>query len=704
VAKGGRLFDATLALETAVDQSRARDIALSSTSLAELLTSKDYGFLYANPLTTLQKREWRAHGCEKDECVQVTFYDYDDGGSIEATLNLTTGQLLDQWRDFSAKPGASPFIVPRALSIANDDPRVQDLIGNIRESEPLMVPMSAWLADDQCQENWCVDLTFMAPDGSGRILHVMVDMDEDRVDRLFYTRGRPERAYKQPAAQGPRFNNDCHEQYGWKVCWQMTANDGVEFYDATYQENLIFSSAKIGQVEVYYPSWPGGYRDEVGYSASVHPYYGTNVEDLGDYFEVRQLFTEFLRWPNCICCYRYEQIMRFYVDGTFELDFVSHGPGCDDLSSYRPFWRIDLDIGDSINDETWYWNGAEWALAKSEIKLPLFDTQSPKGFVLFTGAADTGYLWAPTKTDPQEQDEGWMFVLRQNQGEGDGQIATGPAETFWPPGQWQNDEQLSRENIVLWYIPILNTKHGDPWWCMPDPEPDFSPCNASLRVEPASKRPESPVSTLTTDPTPDQTPVPSPTRTSVSTATPRPVAGEDVGTIILNSGCGSCHVIGDLGEAGKVGPDLSDIGTTASDRVEGLTATEYLRQSILEPNVFIAPDCPNGPCLKNIMPSDYAERLSSQQVTLLVEFLLNQTGDPSPTAKDDTTQGAPLTRKTTGDEEIVQDSEATPEPIFAKDTTRGWASSVVVVLLLVISIFLLLMIITRRADSNSDSD
>ena len=52
---------------------------------------------------------------------------------------------------------------------------------------------------------------------------------------------------------------------------EMTAHDGLNFYDAKYNGKEIFSSAKIGQVEAFYPSWPGGYRDEIGIQASVPP-------------------------------------------------------------------------------------------------------------------------------------------------------------------------------------------------------------------------------------------------------------------------------------------------------------------------------------------------------------------------------------------------------------------------------------------------
>ena len=77
-----------------------------------------------------------------------------------------------------------------------------------------------------------------------------------------------------------------------------------------------------------------------------------------------------------------------------------------------------------------------------------------------------------------------MFLLRWNEDEGEGEIVAGPPDSFWPPRQWVSGETLPDENIVIWYIPILHGKKGDPWWCAPEPAPDFSPCDAELRIEP----------------------------------------------------------------------------------------------------------------------------------------------------------------------------------------------------------------------------
>jgi len=92
-----------------------------------------------------------------------------------------------------------------------------------------------------------------------------------------------------------------------------------------------------------------------------------------------------------------------------------------------------------------------------------------------------------------------------------------------------------------------------------------------------------------------------------------------------------------LGEEHKVGPDLSAIGYQATGRIPDVSAADYIRQSILEPNYALAPTCPNGPCMPNIMPQDYSQRLTSEQVNLIVDYLL--TLDGSQTADDFTVIG-----------------------------------------------------------------
>lgn len=631
VAKGKSMLDMNLAAAPALDIDHVQSIAFADATFNNLIADLEIEFVNAALLSQGEARQWQADDCHDNNCAHTTFYNYTDGGTLEAVINLDDEVIVSSWQNVYARPGGSTHIVEKAVEIAAQDAQVLATLGDIGAADPAMVPMSGWLADDACRDEWCVDLTFMDPHGSGRIYHVFVNMEQEKVARTFYTRGRPDRVAAKPVSQRNAYTDDCHEQYGWEICWEMTAHDGVNFQDATYEGKLIFSSAKIGQVEAWYPSWPGGYRDEIGFAASVPPFDDTIVTDLGDGFEIRQMFTEFTHWPNCICCYRYEQVVQLYEDGRFDFRFVSHGPGCDDLSIYRPFWRIDIDLDGPDNDNVWLWTSPRWTESTEEFETyPFVDDVSPDGYKLSTSDGDLSYRWTIDKTDPLGLDEAYLFGLQFKEGEGDGPIVTGPGDTFIPPRQWVDGDSLSGENVVLWYVPLLNTRMGGPWWCQPDPEPDFSPCEAVLHAIPAGELTQpDPAEIATLAPTPDSLATPlgaataTPIPTPAPTATPRPLEGETAEEIMLNAGCTSCHKIGELGEGHKVGPDLSGIGLIAQKRVSGMSAAEYVRTSIIDPNAFISPDCPNGPCMPNIMPRDYETRLSTEQISMLVTYLLD---------------------------------------------------------------------------------
>ena len=126
--------------------------------------------------------------------------------------------------------------------------------------------------------------------------------------------------------------------------------------------------------------------------------------------------------------------------------------------------------------------------------------------------------------------------------------------------------------------------------------------------------------------------------TTAVTSTPRPVAGDTAEEIARISGCDNCHLIGDIGEAGKVGPDLSSIGFLASQRVPGQSAAAYLRTSIVDPEAYLPSDCPNGTCMGSIMPGDNADRLTAEQTDILVDFLLEQKAGTAPESEAGTGQ------------------------------------------------------------------
>jgi mono/diheme cytochrome c family protein len=81
-------------------------------------------------------------------------------------------------------------------------------------------------------------------------------------------------------------------------------------------------------------------------------------------------------------------------------------------------------------------------------------------------------------------------------------------------------------------------------------------------------------------------------------------------------GCDVCHTT--AGGRNGVGPSLSGVADRAETRVPGLTAEEYLRQSILDPDAYVVDGFPAG----QMLPM-YGERLSQGQIDALVEYLLS---------------------------------------------------------------------------------
>ena len=104
-------------------------------------------------------------------------------------------------------------------------------------------------------------------------------------------------------------------------------------------------------------------------------------------------------------------------------------------------------------------------------------------------------------------------------------------------------------------------------------------------------------------------------------ASPTAGGGDGLALFTGRGVCTTCHTIeGVEGAVGILGPDLTTIGTDAATRQAGVSAEEYLLQSIIEPDAYIVEGYPAA--LMNATVAGLA--LTDDEVNALVSFLLEQ--------------------------------------------------------------------------------
>jgi nitric oxide reductase subunit C len=81
--------------------------------------------------------------------------------------------------------------------------------------------------------------------------------------------------------------------------------------------------------------------------------------------------------------------------------------------------------------------------------------------------------------------------------------------------------------------------------------------------------------------------------------------------------CVTCHSL--QPDVVLVGPSLAGVATRAASRVQGMSAKDYLRQSILDPGAYVVEGFPDA------MARNLGEVLNSQQISEIIAFLLTQT-------------------------------------------------------------------------------
>jgi len=87
------------------------------------------------------------------------------------------------------------------------------------------------------------------------------------------------------------------------------------------------------------------------------------------------------------------------------------------------------------------------------------------------------------------------------------------------------------------------------------------------------------------------------------------------------AGCSGCHTLAAASASGTVGPNLdarlkADCASAASEKVRGATLQQCIQTAITKPYAYLPTGYSAG-----IMPSDFGQRLTSDQIQALVTFL-----------------------------------------------------------------------------------
>ena len=109
-------------------------------------------------------------------------------------------------------------------------------------------------------------------------------------------------------------------------------------------------------------------------------------------------------------------------------------------------------------------------------------------------------------------------------------------------------------------------------------------------------------------------------RTTPDPATPNLSTLEQEGLALFILHCAPCHET--VSDTVIVGPSLYGIATRAGTRIEGISAENYLRTSILRPYDYIVEG------YTETMPPDFGKRLTGEEFDALMAYLLTLEESP----------------------------------------------------------------------------
>lgn len=144
--------------------------------------------------------------------------------------------------------------------------------------------------------------------------------------------------------------------------------------------------------------------------------------------------------------------------------------------------------------------------------------------------------------------------------------------------------------------------------------------------------------------------------------------------------CGSCHTIEGVPNAkGVIGPDLDKSVASANKIIKSsaytgsaTTVDEYLHEAIVRPGIFITQPCPTGECMIGVMPENFKDTLTQDEINAIVFYLKSLPDgaygkEPASNTTSYTGSDPAATQAPTTGADVVRDPTDLPAPLEARE-------------------------------------
>ncbi len=136
---------------------------------------------------------------------------------------------------------------------------------------------------------------------------------------------------------------------GWTIRHNITANDGVNLWNVSYNGRLVIRDARMAGLLVKYKDGYCIFYDEFDTSYTDVGIFEYSSSLTDSYLQIRT--TSIDRPFSLVGGYWYQQAWRFYASGRWDAEvWVENGGGCGADHYYETRWRFDLALGNGSGE------------------------------------------------------------------------------------------------------------------------------------------------------------------------------------------------------------------------------------------------------------------------------------------------------------------------------------------------------------------